>query len=790
MSMVLHPLDRKLLRDLWRMCGQALAVALMAACGIAAFVTMRSGYEALIASQQIYYEQNRFADVFVSLKRAPATVLQRISTIPGVNEVHGRVVMDASLDVPGLDEPASGRLVTLPEVAGTGLNRVYLRQGRLPHYLARNEVLVSEAFAAANHLRPGDTLSAVINGRKERLRITGIAISPEYLNEIKGSSFPDNRRFGVMWMDHDALAGAVNMRDGFNDVAISLAPGASEQQVIDRLDFLLKPYGAFGAYGRKDQVSHSFLSNELAQSRVSSTVIPAIFLAIVAFLTNNILLRLTMLQRSQIALLKSFGYADAVVASHYIKFALIIVVSGSLGGIALGTWMGQGLAALYARFYHFPHLAFSLSAFTISVALLSGAAAALAGAWLAVRRILRLRPAEAMRPEAPARFRPGPLERLGFQRYMSVPLRMVLRNLERKPLKAVLSVLGLAMAASLLVTGQYTFDALNEIIRIQFRTAQRDDLMLSFNEARDISVVHELAALPGVTRVEPFRAASVRLRHFHHAKKTIIFGLSAQQELRRILDERERPIALPPEGIVLTTKLADILGVAVGDRLLVEFMDGQRRQTHVPIVQIVDEPIGIFAYMDIAALARLAVEPLTLNGAYLAADAARHQALYKTLKDIPAVSSVTLREATLRSFLDTIAENMRINTLVLVSFACVIAFGVVYNAARIALSEHALELASLRILGFTQAEVGRMLLSEQALLVAAAVPLGCLLGYELAALLSILLSQELFRIPLVVSTRTFILSAGVVVFSALASGALVWHKVQRLDLIEVLKARE
>jgi putative ABC transport system permease protein len=787
---LLHPLDRKLTRDLWRMRGQALAIALMATCGIAAFVTMRSGYEALLSSQHSYYERNRFADVFVNLKRAPVSVLPQLQAIAGINQVDGRVVMDASLDVPRLDEPASARLVSLPRHPDSGLNRVYLRQGSLPSLGARNEALASEAFTAANGLRLGDTLGAIINGRKETLRITGIAISPEYLNEMKGNSFPDNRRFGVLWMDHEALAGALNMRDGFNDVVATLAPGASEQQVIDQLDAALEPYGSFGAYGRKDQVSHSFLSNELAQSRVSSVVIPAIFLGVVAFLTNNILLRVTALQRSQIALLKSFGYGNIQVGWHYAKFALLIVMAGSLAGIALGTWMGQGLAILYTRFYHFPELQFGLSRFSIAVSLACGALSALAGALLAVRRVLKLQPAEAMRPESPPRFRPGPLERLGFQRFMSVRLRMVLRNLERRPLKAVVSVAGLAMAGALLVTGQYTFDALNEIIRIQYRTAQRDDLMLTFNEARDASATYALAALPGVTRVEGYRSAPVRLRFGHHMKKTVIIGLGEERELRRVLDESEHPIDLPPEGIVLNKKLAEILGIGIGGKLSVEFLEDQRRTVEARVARIIDEPIGVFAYMDIGALARMSSSPVLVSGAYLSADPARQKNLYKTLKETPAVASVNLREATLQSFLSTVAENMRVNTMVLAVFACVIAFGVVYNAARLALSEHAVELASLRILGFTQTEVGGMLLAEQALLVATAVPLGCLIGYGLAALMSVLLSQELFRIPLVVSSRTFAMAAGVVLLSAAISGALVWRRIRRLDLIEVLKTRE
>lgn len=783
-------LDRKLLRDLWRMRSQAIAIALVAMCGIASFVTMRGAYEALLSSQAAYYEHYRFADVFANLKRAPRILLDRVREIPGVNQVEGRVVFDASLDVPGLDEPASARLVSLPEQPGTGLNRVHLRAGRMPQPGNRNEVLASEAFTQANGLHPGDSISAVINGRREQLRIAGIAISPEYISEIKGNTFPDNRRFGVLWMEREVLAAALDMTDAFNDLALILAPHASEAQVIDKLDILLAPYGSLGAYGRKDQVSHQFLENELAQDRVTGIVLPAIFLAVAAFLIHDVLLRITALQRAQIALLKSFGYDNRAIGLHYLKFALLTVLTGGLLGIALGTWLGNGLAVLYTRFFHFPELTFSLSGFSVGVALLIAVMSALSGALLAVRRALALQPAEAMRPASPARFRPGPLEKLGLQRFMPLSVRIVLRNIERSPVKAILSIIGLAFAVSLMVTGQYSFDALDEIIRLQFRTAQRDDVTVSFNEARGASVVHDLAALPGVLRVEPFATSMVRLRFGYRSKKTVIMGLGRSRQLRLILDERERAIDLPEEGLVLTAKLADTLGVTAGDRMTVEFLEGRRQTVSTIVTRIVDEPIGAFSYMDTAALARLASASETVSGAFLSVDPARQAELYRRLKAIPAVGSVSLREATLQSFMATVAENLTINTIVLIAFACVIAVGVVYNSARIALSEHALELASLRILGFTKAEVGAMLLGEQGLLILAALPAGCLLGYALCAVLSALLSQELFRIPLIVSTRTYLLSIGVVLAAAAASGFAVWRKVQRLDLIEVLKTRE
>ncbi|MBK4735025.1 ABC transporter permease [Noviherbaspirillum pedocola] len=782
-------LDRKLLRDLWRMRGQVVAIAMVAMCGVATLVTMRGAHESLLHAQAAYYERYRFADVFCIVKGAPIGIIERVRSLPGVAQADARVVHDASLDVPGLEEPASGRLVSLPRHGG-GLNRVHLRSGRMPLTTDAHGVLVSEAFSAANGLKPGDSIGAIINGRKERLLITGIAISPEYVNEIKGNSFPDNRRFGVLWMNDEALAAALGMRDAINDITLTLAPGASEKRVIELLDRLLAPYGSLGAYGRDEQISHNFLANELAQSRVSAIVIPTIFLGVSAFLIHNVLQRLTALQRAQIGLMRSFGYGRAAIGAHVLKFALFTVIAGAVPGIGVGAWLGGGLARLYARFYHFPSLAFRLSAFTVALALLSAVASAAIGAWLAARAAMALAPAEAMRPEAPARFRPGPMERLGLQRFMPLSLRMVLRNLERNAMKSLMSIVGLACALALVIAGQFTFDALNEIIRIQFQLAQRDDVTVSFNEARDISVAHDLAALPGVLRVEPFRNAAVRMRYRHHSKKTVVFGLPQQRQLRTVLDEQERPIALPAKGIVMTRKLAETLGIGTGEALTLEFLQGQRRIVAVPVARIVDEPIGMFSYMDAAALAELASEPVTADGAYLAIDAREAGRLYRALKGVPAAAAVNLRVATLQSFLSTVAQNMRMNTMVLVVFACVIALGVVYNAMRIALSEGAIELASLRILGFTTAEVATMLLGQQAVLVLAALPLGCLLGYGLAALLSLLLSQDLFRIPLVISSRTFGLSIGAVLLSALIAGAMAWRRLRRLDLIAVLKTRE
>lgn len=789
---MIHPtsLQLKLLRDLWRLRAQAFAIAAVTMCGIASLVTMRGAYEALRLAQDTYYQQYRFADIFASVRRAPLGITAAIRKIEGVADVQARVVFDAPLDVPGLNEPATGRLVALTSANQDHLNRVYLRAGRLPDTGNRHEILVSEAFALANALQAGAVLKAVINGRHEILTVTGIAISPEYVNEMRGSGFPDYRRFGVLWMDQEALSSLLDMREACNDITLTLSPGASEAEVIHRLDGLLEPFGGLGATGRDEQLSHQFISNELAQTKVSATIIPAIFLSVAAFLVHNVLLRLSSLQRMQIGLLKSFGYSNATIASHYLQFGLLTVTVGSIAGIALGSWLGHGLAHLYARFFHFPTLSFSLSASLILTALIVSLLSALLGSGGAVHRILRMTPAEAMRPESPLHYRRSTLESSHVWQRLPLALRMVSRNLLRTPVKTSLTILGLSMSAALVITGLFSFDALNEIIRLQYRVLQREEMSVTFNEEHSADTVNHLSRLPGVLRAEGFLSTPVALTFHHRVKRTVIIGLERERQLRLTVDAREHSIELPTEGLVSSRMLADLLQFKLGDTVEIRFLTGRRQKIDVPVTLILDEPIGAFAYMDTQALSRLLQKMPLANGAWLALDMTQADAFYQTIKALPALASTSLREATLQSFLTTVGENIRINNSVLIIFACVISAGIIYNSARIALSEHAIELASLRILGFTRAEITLLLLTEQWLLTAAAIPLGCLIGYGLAAGIAELLSQELFRIPLIISGQTYLSAAIVVLLSMLASSVLIWLRLQRLDLIAVLKTRE
>jgi putative ABC transport system permease protein len=787
----MNALDRKLLRDLWYLRGQAIAIALIVACGIASFVSMSGVYESLKLTQATYYEQYRFAQVFAQLKRSPEFLAQKIRDIPGVGQIQTRVVMEVTLDIPGRQEPATGRLVSIPEQQRPMLNDLYIRQGRYIEAGKSDQVLISEAFATANQLKLGDTLGAVINGRWQQLQIVGIALSPEYVYEIRGGEFfSDNQRFGVLWMGRKAVGTAFNMDGAFNDVALTLTPGASIKDAIFRLDRLLEPYGGFGAFDREDQVSNRFISDEIIQLRGHAIIMPAIFLGIGAFLLHIVLSRLIGTQRDQIAILKAFGYSNWIIGEHFLKLVLAIVLIGGIIGTAAGIWLGSALTQLYIEFYKFPILRYEVSpAMAIAGIAISGGAA-IAGAFASVQQAVSLPPAEAMRPEPPAQFRPTLIEQLGFQRWLSPVWRIILRNLERKPIQSCLSIVGISLAVALLVVGRYAYDAIDYVMDVQFRLVQRDDVTILFNEPRPARTRYEVAHLPGVLYAEPFRSVPARLRFEHRTHRIGIMGLNPTGELRHLVDSDLNPVNLPLDGILLTTKLGEILGVTPGDRLTVEVLEGTREIRTIPVVGLVDELIGVAAYMDRQALNRLMGEGETLSGAFLAVDERQLDRLYSLLKRTPAIASVSLRKAMIARFQETIAKSQGIANIVQVVFACIIAFGVVYNAARISLSERSRELATLRIIGFSRAQIGVILLGEQAVLTIVAIPIGFVMGYGLAALLSLAYNTELYRFPLIVTKASYGFAFVTIAIAALFSGLLVRRHCDRLDLIAVLKTRE
>jgi putative ABC transport system permease protein len=789
---MISPLDKKLLRDLAKMKGQIFAVSLVMACGLAMMIMTRSLIFTLESTRSTYYQRHAMADIFATLKRAPLSVADQLATLPGVATVETRVAVDVTLDLPGLSEPATGHIISLPDDGGPQkLNRLFLRSGRFPRTDERREVVLGESFANANGLQPGDSLVAVINGRRETLKICGIGLSPEFVFEARaGETLPDHKRFSVIWMNYRALAVAYNLDGAFNDVCIDLAPGASPEPVIEEMDRVLAQYGAGGAFLRKEQASAQRLDDELRVLHSLSIAYPLVFLSVAAFMVNAVLARIVRLQREQIAQMKALGYSSRQVGVHYLKFVLVIGTLGTLMGGIGGRLLGAALVDLYTMFFRFPSLVFTMDYSALGLALFISLGASVLGVLTVVWQAVKLPPAEAMRPEPPADFKPALFERLGLTRFSSPTFRMAVRNIERRPWQAVFTCAGLALATGLMVLPGAMSDSINYLLTFQWNSQQRQDVAVFLTEPGSGRGFHDLEHLPGVIRAEPIRSVQARLKFGHRERKLSVTGIAPDANLNRLLDDRGHAITMPEDGLLMSEMLAKVIGARIGDEVEVEVLEGRRPVLRVPIRGLVTDFAGVAAYMDISALRRLMKEGDTVNGAYLALDHKRWDEFMRALKDTPRAAVVMVKRDQLAAFRETTGKSIGIIRKLYFVLATIVAFGVVYNSARIALSERSRELATLRVVGFNLAEVRGVLVGELAILVLAALPAGLLFGRGLALFIMSSFSTETVRLPIVINPSTYSIAILVVLTASVLSFALVSRMIGKLDMVGVLKARD
>lgn len=784
-------LDRKLLRDLRLMWSQALTIALVVASGIAGFITTFSAYDALSWSRDLYYADARFADVFSTFKQAPLSLERQLQSIPGAAHVETSLRHIVPISIPGVIDPIIGQLVGIDPAQPPRLNRIHLRSGRpiAPQHHGAIETLVSEGFAAARQLQLGDRIDALMNGKRETLLIVGIALSPEYIFAGMGGS-PDQRGFGVFWMDRRILGAAYNMEGAFNQVSVRLSPGASEGPVIDQLNRLLGPYGGVSAHGRDLQMSHMILNSEIKEQRVLGTVLPSIFLAVAGFLLNVVLSRQIATQREQIAALKALGYANEAIGLHYLKLVMVIVALGVALGLGLGTVLGHWFVGIYADVFRFPELRYRVQPVLILAAVGVAITAAVLGTLNAIRATVRLAPAEAMRPPSPGVYKPMLIERWGLRQWFSPALRMILRTMGRRPLRTSLTVFGVAAAMAIVISGLFWRDSIGVLMHSQFNRVLRGDVSIALIEATPSVVLQDMARLPHVSAVEGARVAPARLIHANHSWRGNLQGKAAQPELHRIVDLGHRPYGAPSHGLLLTDRLADRLQVRRGDTVRVEFLTGRRDVLELPVAGVVVELMGMNAYMARRELNEILHEGDVVNQITVAVDRGHEAEFLVRLKELPKVAAAVSKSVMTRNIEEVTARNVLVFSGILTAFATVIAIGVVYNHARIALAERAWELASLRVLGFTRAEVSAFLLGELGIEIVLALPLGMALGYFLASTIVSLIKTDEFYFPFVISTATYAIASLCVLFAGVISALVVRRRVDTLDLVGVLKTRE
>lgn len=787
----MRALDRKLWRDLAKMWGQAITIALVVACGVASYVTMRAAYDSIVVARERHYTSERFADVFAHIERAPEAVAARLEELDGVARVQTRVVEDVLLPMPDMVEPAVGRVVSVPAYGQPAVNALHLREGRMPESGRDDEVVLLSSFAEAHGLHPGDRVPAVLNGTLRELRVVGLAMSPEFVFAVAGASFiQDARRFGVLWMTRDAVAAAFRMEGSFDDVVIMLQPGASPERTTADVRRVLEPYGVLYSVGRDRQISNRIVENELGQLGTYAVIAPAIFLGVAAFLVNVVLARTLHLQRGQIAMLKAIGYRNREIGVHYTELVGVFVLAGAALGVAVGGYLAGGMVGLYRPFFRFPDLELRLDPSVVAAGVLISVVTGMAGALSAVARAVRIPPAEAMRPESPTAYRRPFFERLGVHRLLGVSARMVIREMSRRPLRAVLSCVGIGFSTAVIVVAYFLNDSLDTLTSIVFDTAQREDVEVTFRDPVSPDVVRESMALPGVLEVQPRRFVAVRAS-FEQRERDV--GLIAVPRvaapLRSVPTWPPMRFEPPEAGVVLSAKLAEILDVRTGEEIQLELLEGDRRKVDVIVSGTLPDVFGLGIYASPEVVRRIVREEGSITSVLMTVDRSQEEALVERLTTMRNVASIDRRSDAYANFLDQ-TRYMTVTMMILTVFGAIIAFGVIYNQARIALSMRSRDLASLRVLGFLRSEISAVLLGELAVYVAVGIPLGFVFGRRLVDLMMATVDAEGYRMPDFVSARTYAFAAIATILAALASALVVRRKLDRLDLIGVLKTRE
>jgi putative ABC transport system permease protein len=770
---------------LWR---QGVAIVGLLACGIAIFVMSTGMIRALETSRDRYYRDYRFADLFAQLVRAPLSLVDRIAEIPGVKSATGRIVREVLVDVSGMVEPVSCRLVSVQPDPVRAVNGIYLRRGRLPEPSDRVEVVVNELFAQAHGLNPGDSIVANMAGRLERLHIVGIGLSPEYIYVVQpGLLLSDDRRYGVLWAPYRDLAPAFNMEGAFNHVSIELYGGANARDVMHQIDILTKPYGGLGAYDRSEQESHERVSDEMHQVRAMAILSPTIFLLVTLFLLHIVFSRLVHQQRESIATLRAFGYYPFEIGWHYSKIVLVWVCAGVGLGIIVGMRLALWMGSFYMMFFRFPAMDAPSLSWEWVAAIAMSFGVALLGSFSSIRAAMNLPPAVAMRPEAPSRFRSASWDQ-GIASRIGPVARMVIRRLESNPWITLFSTLGLALGLAILVLSAFMEDTIDYVIDHQFAASQRQDMTFTFHENASESAVSDVLHMDGVLAAEPFRSVPIRIRYGHRSKRLGLMGLESNPMLFRVIDDRNQSMELRDGGgLRITRKLAELIRAREGDVVEIELMEGQDRTVRIPIATVFPNYTGPAAFMNRFELHRLLEEGERVSGTFVRIDSAQRDRVYRQVKETPAIAGILDKQAAVKNFRNIIARSTFWMRTVNALFAAFIAFGVSYNSALIAYTERARDLATMRVMGFSRRELAAILLTEIGVITLLAIPIGIPLGYAFCYWTTTVIDTESHRFPLIVHRDTFFYGIIILCISIAVSSFAVLRLLRQIDILAVLK---
>jgi putative ABC transport system permease protein len=789
-------LDRKLLREARASKGLILAITSLVAVGVMCFIYMRSAYNNLRSARDQYFAQCRLADFWIDVKKAPLTELSEIAAIPGVSEIHPRIQFLATVDLERAKYPLNAYVVSLPDQRKTIINDVVLKRGGYFTDRRENEVLVNDNFARKHNLHPGQWIHLILNNRREELFIVGTAISSEFVYLVSpGSLTPDPERFGVFYVKQTYAEEVFDMDGACNQITGLLAPEYRDypDRILQSIELRLDSYGVFAKTPRRDQPPTRFLNDEITGLGTFATIMPVIFLAVAALVLNVLMARLIDQQRVIVGTLKGLGYSNAQIFWHFTKFGGLIGLIGGLIGCFLGYQMAEFVTDLYQQFFEFPNLRNYFYTELYVGGIVISLCCALIGSAQGAYAALRLRPAEAMRPKPPKQGGHIWLEHVTFLwRRLSFGWRMVLRNVIRNRVRSAVGLFAATMGAALLMTGFTLQYCIRYLIDFQFERVVNSDVDLNFKDERGPEALREAGRLPGVDHAEPVLEVACEFFNGPYSRKGGITGLARNARLTLPRDLEGRIIRIPDSGVAMTRKMAELLHLEIGDHMFIKPAKGLRTLRSIPVVEITDSYIGLSVYAEINYLSRLIDEEFALTGVQLEMDPrpAAYRSFYREVKRMPALQAFNERASNIRNLMDTMVKTQDIFIGLVTIFAGVIFFASLLNTSLIGLAERRREVATLRVLGYSQWQIGGFFLRESMILNVLGTLLGFPLGYGLVWYLTYVYDTEMFRFPLVVPPLVWLQTFALAILFGLAAHALVQRDINHMDWREALNVKE
>ena len=793
-------LAKKMFRDLIEHWPQFLAITLVILSGITALATSRGSVKSLKASRDSYYGRYGMADLWIYVEKAPDSAVRKFGKLDGISRLRGRIVFDVPVDIAEGEETITGRIVSMPnprnisgESPRTGLLDIHIEKGSYFTSSKEAQVIINAMFAEARALEVGSEFQVTLNDSKESLKVVGIARSPEYIYTIQSAQdfFPNPKNFGILWVPRDFAEQALDFQGASNNIIAALDEDADATGLMHKAEKIFSAYGYMWALERDDNISHRMVTDEITGNEASANIMPSIFLGVAAVVIMIMLSRLVKNQRTEVGTMMALGYSRFRLVLHYLSFSMVVGIAGTTGGLALGYYLAGLVAGLYRQFYSFPELIVKADPDVILIGFAFGMSFSLVGGLVAIRSLLQLTPAAALHQKPPTMGKRIILERIGFI-WRIVPFRwkMIARNLGRHKIRASFLVLGIVLSTMILLLGFMTFDALDYLIEHQFKRIQKEDVRINFSDEKTTQSCWELEHLSHVHDSEPILEVPVELRKGWRKKSLAITGLRRGSKMRKVIDLERGQVEVPENGIMIGKRVSEILSVKLGDVLEVKPLIGRKKGKRVFVTGIVEGYFGLTAFMEIGSLSRLLGEREVANGALLAIERGSVKNLEKTVKDYPAVASILSKSRQINAFEETIQSSMYISTITLLIFAGLISFSVIFTMTTVSISERQREFASLKVIGLSTSEVAGIVFNENLFIALIGIGLGIPAGMLAGKLVFSFYNTDLYRFPAIIYPFSIFIAAVVAFVFVLVANWFSYKKIEKLDMVQVLKTRE